>query len=133
MPGQNRGTRGGRRRQSTQLTNVAGGGGGGGILIYLATTFLTPPWQDIVIYISPTIAVVFGVIFSFGQTKIMQWNADRAIREELNKAKEHLRRIESDQHSTAEHKATARKKVEALERLVFDVHDRRITELIETE
>lgn len=114
------------KQSGGNIATVAGGGGAGGILVFLASNYLTPPLQDIVLYLSPTIGILVGGVFAYFQNSIKDWGADQSIRAELEKAKRHLSKIENDNNSTPAHREQARKQVETLEMLVFRIHDKRI-------
>lgn len=114
------------KETGASVAAVASGGGSGGLMVFLATTYLTGPLQDIAIYLSPTASILAGGAFSTAHETLKAWNADRTVSQELAKARERLSRIEKDPKSTDAHRAEARRKVEALEILAFQIHDSRI-------
>lgn len=114
------------REHSSNVVTVAGGGGSGGLIVFLASTYMVPPLQDIAIYVAPTIGILAGGGLGLAQNSVRAWNADRTIKAELEKAKARLKEIETDLNSTSAHKESARKEVEALELLSLQVHRNRI-------
>src|SRR5262249_1452864 len=121
-------------RPTLGASELAAGGGAGGALLFAINSFVpNPTLKTLLTYLAPTISIVFMGVYSFAT----DWAADgwksfeaertrkkllRRAKEGLAEAKAQLSAIEADPAATAEHKVTARDRVQKFERAVLDLN-----------
>jgi hypothetical protein len=115
-------------------SDVAAGGGAGGALVYAINTYVVDQkLQTLLIYLVPTISIVFMEVYSFfaklSGDAWKHYEAERTRKNLLSKAraalsdaKEQLALIENDGNATQDHKTKARDRVQKIETAVLELN-----------
>lgn len=82
--------------------------------------------KPVLTYLSPAITVVTGLTWAYAISTLKNWLDDRRLKAESEKAKELIRRIESDPRVSEEHKKAIRQKSEELDLILIEIHTDRI-------
>jgi len=116
--------------KSTVGAGVAGASGGTGLLALVNSVPDASHWKPLLMFASPTIAVVISGLWVFAMKRLDNWVAERSLDSELKKAESALRAIELDQQSSDRVRKEARAKVEALRMLKLTLHSNRAQAIV---